>query len=508
MVIDTAANNKRIAKNTLMLYFRMLFSMLVSLYTSRVVLQVLGVEDYGIYNVVGGFVAMFSLLSSSLSVAIQRFLTFELGKNENLHLSEVFSTSINLLLFLSLLIIILAESFGLWYINNVLNYPPQRVNAVNVIFQISLITFIINLLSIPYSSLLAAYEKFNVYALVSILEVVLKLIVVLVLEYFSFDKLIIYSLLLLLVAIIIRMIYVIYINKSFHDIRYKIKIDFGIVREMFGFTAWNFLGTISWFGKKQVLDLLFNLYHGVTINAARAIATQVANATSLFVNSFTTAVNPQITKSYSVGDMQTTNNLIFKASKLSYFLLLLLAVPILLNIDLLLNFWLGVVPPFSVDFSRIEVLVVLLDSISMPLITLVLATGKVRNYQLLISGTSIALLPISFFMLKWGLSPTTVLSINVVHSIIAFIFRLIILKKETDFPVNPFCSNVCFPILKVTILALLLSYIVVVLPGDSFVIMLVRLVMSFIITIIIILCVGLNPHEREFVYNMIKNKLK
>lgn len=502
--METSANNKRIAKNTLILYFRMLFSMLVSLYTSRVILQVLGVEDYGIYNIVGGFVAMFSLLSSSLSVSIQRFLTYELGQNNINRLSNVFSTSINLLIILSVIIGLIAETLGLWFVNQKLNYPEYRVGAVNWVYQISIITFIINLLSIPYNAIIAAHEQFKAYSYISILEVLLKFIVVIMLKYVPYDKLIIYALFILVVAIIIRVIYVYYVRVHFDECVVRFKIDRSITTEMFSFTAWNFLGTIAWFGKKNVLDIFFNIYYGVTLNAARAIANQVANAVLILVNGFTTAVNPQITKSFSIGNIDAQNNIVFRASKFSYYLLFVLAVPIFVNIDFLLNLWLGIIPEYTVSFSRIEIIIALIDSISMPLITLVLATGKVRNYQLIISGTSILMLPINFLMLYYGYAPVCVLSVNVFFSVIAFILRLFVLKKQAQFPVVVFFKEVIIPILKVSIMTVIIVYVInLMLGGASLTIDIARTILCFLISVIIIALLGLKKSEYNFIFKFL-----
>ena len=318
MAIDTAANNKRIAKNTLMLYFRMLFSMLVSLYTSRVVLQVLGVEDYGIYNVVGGFVAMFSLLSRSLNVALQRFFAIEIGLGNNQRLASLFCTSINIFIIISVIVVVLGETIGMWFFYHYLNIPDDRFYVAMWVYQIMLISFIIGIISIPYSTLLMAHEYFNIYAYISILEVVFKLCAVIVLPYIPFDKLIIYSVLLLVISIVIRCIYAAYCSKHFQESKYKIFIDRGLLKEMFSFTSWNFLGSSALLFKEQGVNVIMNIFCGVVVNAARGIANQVFSAVYSFVYSFITAVNPQINKLYAQNNYSYLYDLIFKTSRFSY----------------------------------------------------------------------------------------------------------------------------------------------------------------------------------------------
>ena len=308
---ETSANNKRIAKNTLLLYVRTLFVMLVTLYTSRVVLNTLGVSDYGIYNVVGGVVAMFSVISVSLSSSISRFITYELGHGDFDKLKRIFSTSINIQVGISLVILVLAEVFGVWFLNTKMNIPAERMTAANWVLQCSLLSFIIGLISVPYNACIIAHERMSAFAYISILEVVLKLAVVYMLLVSPYDKLATYAVLLVVVALIVRLTYGQYCKRHFEESRYRFVHDKSLIKEMTGFAGWSFFGNGAYMLNTQGVDMLINIFFGVTFNAARGVATQVQNAVMQFVNNFTVAVNPQITKSYASGEREYMYKLVF-----------------------------------------------------------------------------------------------------------------------------------------------------------------------------------------------------
>lgn len=312
-------NNKRIAKNTLVLYVRMIVLMLVHLYTSRLILKVLGVDDFGIYNVVGGFVAMFSLISGSLSNAISRFITFELGKNNIVRLKEVFSSAVSVQILLALGIIFISEIIGIWFLNVKMNIPADRMIAANCVFQCSLLTFAINLISVPYNASIIAHERMTAFAYISILEVLLRLAVVLLLFVIGFDKLIAYAILLVLVATLIRLIYGFYCTRHFEECHYNFTFNKQLVKEMTSLASWNVLGASGNILNIHGVNLLMNLFFGIKVNAARGLAVQVNSAVSQFVTSFTTAVNPQITKSYAQNDLSYTFKLVMMSSKYSFF---------------------------------------------------------------------------------------------------------------------------------------------------------------------------------------------
>lgn len=326
-MINNIENNKRIAKNALLLYFRTFFTMAVALYTSRVILKVLGIEDYGIYNVIGGVVAMFSAISGTLSSSISRFLTYELGENKSERLNRIFSTSVNIQVIISIIIILTGEIVGVWFINYKMQIPAERLIAANWVFQCSLFTFIINLISIPYNACIIAHEKMSAFAYISILEVTLKLVIVYSLLISPYDKLITYAILLTVVSLFIRSTYSIYCKRHFTECKYHLSYEKKLLKEMLSFAGWSFLGNSAYIFNTQGINILINIFFGVTLNAARGITTQVEGAIMQFVNNFTMAINPQITKSYASGEKDYMFSLICQGAKYSYILLLFFVIP-------------------------------------------------------------------------------------------------------------------------------------------------------------------------------------
>lgn len=441
----------RIAYNTLFLYFRMLLTMGVSLYTSRVILNALGIEDYGIYNVVGGVVAMFGIFSGSLSAAISRFITFELGKGDIDKLKRIFCTSVNIQVILIAIITILMETIGIWFLNNKMVIPEERLAAANWVFQFSVVTFALNLLSVPYNAVIIAHEKMSAFAYISIIDCTLKLIVAFIIAYNPFDKLVYYGLLIMIVGLINRMMYAIYSKKHFEEATYRIIFDKGLMKEMFGFAGWNFIGASSAVLRDQGGNVLINLFFGPTVNAARGVAMQVSSAVSSFVSSFTTAVNPQITKSYAAGDKEYMLKLVFQSTKFSFYILLFISLPIFVSAPYLLDIWLEKVPEYSVSFVRLIVIYVLSESLAFSLITLMLATGNIRNYQLIVGGCQLLNFPLSFFCLKYSMPPESVFVVAIIVCVACEILRLIMLKKMVGLPVRLFLTDVYFRAITVAV---------------------------------------------------------
>lgn len=331
--------NKRIAKNTIALYIRTLITMAVGLYTSRVVLNVLGVEDYGVYNVVGGVVSMFSIVTASLSQSISRYLTFELGKGNQDKLRSIFCTSVNIQLLMSLVVFILMECIGVWFLNTKMNIDADRMHAANWVFQFSVLTFVVNLISVPYNAVIIAHEKMKAFAYVSILEAVLKLVIVAALLLSSIDKLITYAFLQLMVSITIRMVYGSYCKRHFQECRYSLIIDKQLIKDMTGFAGWGSTSSIVWIFNTQGINIISNIFFGVVVNAARGVATQVEGIVKGFVVNFTTAVRPQIIKSYSAGDKEYLFKLLCTSTKYSYFLMLIFFVPFLFEAEAILQWF-------------------------------------------------------------------------------------------------------------------------------------------------------------------------
>lgn len=455
-------NTKRIAKNTLMLYVRMLFGMLVSLYTSRVVLQALGVEDYGIYNVVGGVVAMFSLLSGSLSAAVSRFLTFELGRKDLERLKKVFSSALCVHALLALVVFILSETIGLWFLNYKMNIPAERMIAANWVFQFSLFSFLLGLFSVPYNASIISHERMGIFAFVGIGDTILQLCIVLLIAYggINADKLILYSGLLVLKGLLFQLFYFYYCRKSFEECRFRLVLDKPLLKDMTGFAGWNFIGASSAILRDQGGNILLNLFYGPALNAARGIANQVNSAIGAFVGNFMVALNPQITKSYAAAEYDYTFSLIFKGARFSFYLLLWLALPVLLNTQYILSIWLNVVPEHAVFFVQLVLIFSMCEAISNPLVTVMLATGKIRNYQIIVGGLQMMNFPLSYLFLKIGFLPEVVVMIAIVLSLVCLVARLIMLRGMIQLPVSRFLHNVCGKIFLVTVFSVSIPLLV------------------------------------------------
>ena len=387
--------------------------MAVSLYTSRVVLNALGVEDFGIYNVVGGVVAMFTVLSGSLSAAISRFITYELGKGNQENLNKIFSSAITIQLGLAGIIILLAETVGIWFLNVKMNIPEIRMEAANWVFQFSILTFAINLISVPYNASIIAHEKMSAFAYISILEAIGKLAIAYLIVVSPMDKLIFYAILMCIVALIVRFTYGNYCKRHFSECTYHFIWDKQLLKQMFGFAGWNFIGASSAVLRDQGGNVVINLFCGPTVNAARGIAFQVNTAVNQFVTNFMTALNPQITKSYAAGNKEYMMTLIFQGARLSFYMLLLLSLPILINTHYILGLWLKLVPDHAVLFVQLVLIFAMSESISQPLITAMLATGKIRNYQIIVGGLQMMNLPISYLLLRLGFFPEIVIIVAI-----------------------------------------------------------------------------------------------
>lgn len=502
---QTSDNNKRIAKNTLLLYFRMLFMMVVSLYTSRVILNALGVENFGIYNVVGGVVAMFSVISGSLSAAISRFITYELGKGDQIKLNKIFSASVTIQLLLSLIIVVLIESVGVWFLNAKMTIPLERMTAANWVLQFSIITFVIGLISVPYNAAIIAHEKMSAFAYISILEAVGKLAIAFLIIWSPIDKLIYYAILMCIVAIIVRFAYGHYCTKHFSECKYHFHWDKDLLRNMFGFAGWNFIGASSAVLRDQGGNIVINLFFGPSVNAARGIASQVNTAISGFVQNFMIALNPQITKSYAAGDKGYMMTLIFQGARLSFYMLLLLSLPVIINTHYILVLWLKLVPEHAVLFIQLILIFAMSESISNPLITAMLATGKIRNYQIVVGGLQLMNLPISYICLRLGCMPESVLIVAIVISQCCLAARLYMLRKMIGLASIQYMKKVYFNVIIVALLALVVPCLLTRYLEESFLSFVLLSLTAIVCTIIVEFYVGCNGKEREFVVHKVKN---
>lgn len=494
-MFDQSANNKRIAKNTLLLYFRMLFIMVINLYTTRIVINALGVEDYGIYNVVGSFVAMFTMLSGSLSSVISRFITFELGNNTE-NLKKIFSTAVTIQIGLALIIIVLSETFGLWFLNTKMEISPERMNAANWVYQFSVLTFAVNLIIIPFNASIIAHEKMSAFAYISILEVVGKLIVAFSIIMTPLDRLIHYGLLLMFITITINSVYVFYCKIKFSECTYQFIYDKTLLKKMFSFAGWNFIGVASSILRDQGGNLIINMFCGPVVNAARGISVQVSHAIQGFVTNFMTAINPQITKSYASGNHDYMMTLIFQGARLSFYILLLLSLPVILNVDYILSLWLEKVPEHTIAFVQLVLLFAMSESLANPLITAMLATGNIRNYQIVVGGLQLLNLPLSYVCLRLGYAPECVFIIAIIISICCEMARLYMLRGMINLPIKRFLTKVYFNVFIVFLVAAILPYFIIGLLEDNIINLVWTSLLCLVWTSLSILFVGCTNNER------------
>ena len=499
---NTSTNNKRIAKNTLMLYFRMLFLMVVSLYTSRVVLNALGVEDFGIYNVVGGVVAMFSMLSGSLSAAITRFITYELGTGNRENLKKIFSSAVTIQIGLAIVIILLAEAAGIWFLNVKMNIPETRMTAANWVFQFSILTFAINLISVPYNASIIAHERMSAFAYISILEALGKLAIAYLITVSPIDRLIFYALLMCAVAILIRLVFGYYCKKHFEECTYHFLWDKDLLQRMFSFAGWNFIGASAGVLRTQGINILLNIYFDPTVNAARGIAVQVNNAVSSFSTNFLMAVNPQIIKSYSRQDIERAYMLAMCGARFSFLLLSVISLPIICETEYILKLWLKIVPDYSVVFVRLTLILTVVEVISMPLVTLQQATGKIRNYQIVVGTLHMVNFPVSFIFLQFGFKPETVYFVAISLAFISLYARLYMLKQIVDISIIRFNKDVVFRSIIVVLLMALSLSLVEKYVHNFF----ASIILSLFIAAIWSIAVGLKKQELIYVYSKIIRK--
>lgn len=439
-------NSKRVVKNTIFLYLRTMFVMAISLFTSRIVLDALGVDNYGIYNAVGGFVAMFSMLSGTLVAASQRFIAFELGKSKP-DVKRIFSTTVSVHLLLSIIILILLETIGLWFLNYKMNIAAERMNAANWVFQCSVITFCINIISIPYNAAIIAYEKMAAFAYISIFEVVAKLGCVYALYIITFDLLIVYAFFMMLIAAVLRVIYGLYCNRNFPLCRYTFMLDKRVFREMLGFSGWNFIGSVATNLNGHGINILTNLFFGVALNAARGVASQVDHAINTFVNNFLMAITPQITKSYAAKDFDYINRIIIAGTKYTFYLLCLISLPVFLNTEYILGIWLKEVPEFAVDFIRLGLLFSMCQTLSQCLYRTMLASGKIKMYQIVVGSLSMLAFPTAYLFFLIGLPATWGYWSMIIFSVVCLFARLWLLDDILpDFSTKRFCTDTLLPI--------------------------------------------------------------
>lgn len=422
-------NSKSIAKNTILLYIRMLLTIIVGLYTSRIVLNTLGVSDFGIYNIVGGIVSMLAFLNTAMVASSQRYISFELGTENMDKLKRIFCTSISIHIVLAGIIFFIAETLGLWLVNAYLNIPIDRIGAANWVYQCSIITLILTVISVPYNSCIVAHEHMKIYAYISIVEAILKLLVVYILLIWEVDKLILYAILIVVVNLITRTIYYIYCKRHFEECTFHFISDSRLFKEMFSFAGWSVVGNLGFSFKDQGSNIILNLFFGTIVNAARGIALQVNGIICNFSNSFTMALNPQITKQYAAGNIESSVKLVYAGCRYSFFLLLLITIPVVINIDYLLELWLGIVPEYTSQFLILSLVAALINVMSPPIVTALQATGEIKLFQIAICIVMLSELPLAYLILYYGGKPYMAMYPTIIIMVIGLIVRFVLLKR-------------------------------------------------------------------------------
>lgn len=511
---NTLSNNKRIAKNTVMLFLRMLIVLAISLYTSRVVLNALGVEDYGVYNIVGGIVTMLSFISNSMAGASSRFITYSLGRGNESDLKKTFSAILYVHNALAIVIVLLAETIGLWFVSTKLVIPPDRFIASMWVYQCSILSVVVGIISVPYNSLIIAHEKMNAFAYISVLEVILKLAVAISITHIFTDKLITYAIFIFIVQAAIRLTYTLYCKNKFVESNSKAIYNRKIIKTILGYSCWTMNGYLAIAGYTQGLNILLNLFFGAIVNAARGIAVQVQSAVMSLVSNFQIAIKPQIIKSYANDDLRYMHTLVLAASKWGYYLMLIITTPMLLCTDSILKLWLGVVPEYTVGLVRIMLIGCLLQPLSNVMISAIHATGDIKKFQIYEGTTLLLVVPIAYIFLKFfNISPEIVMIISIVVEILAQCVRIRIVLPKIRLNYSSYFKNAIYPLILPTICMFAMLYFCRLKEELSFFTMAGYAILSIIFIITCVCIFGVTAEERKLVkkyllklLNSVRNK--
>lgn len=500
-MFESTYSNARIAKNTIMLYFRMIVLMLIGLFTSRVILKALGVEDYGINSVIAGFLSMFGIITSSMSGAISRFITVELGKGDMVRLKQVFSTSISVQLFMGILIVVLVESFGMWFVSTKMQIPEGRELAAKWCLHCAALTTFISLMNVPFNSAIVAHEKMSAFAYMTILDAVLKLLICYILYISPIDKLITYAILGVVVSILITSIYWIYCLRKFEETSFSFRFDHKLFKEIWGFAGWNLFGQAAWILNTQGINMLMNIFFGVVVNAARGVAGQVNGVIQGFVNNFMVALNPQITKSYAVGDKNAAFKLACRGCRFSFYIMYVLALPIMIESRMILKLWLGTPPEHSDIFVVWTILSTLVILLGNTLVTLQMAHGKIRHYQIWITFFGCFPFPLTWLAFYLGASPLVSYYIFfAVYWGLIFV-RYYLVHGMTGLPAKMYLGGVVARTHVVALISAILPIIIFLLMPEGIARLLVVCISSVLSSCLVIYVIGLDKTEKEFIIN-------
>lgn len=497
---QSSENNKRIAKNTLLLYVRMLFTMLISLFTSRVVLNTLGVTDYGINNVVGGVIAMLGFLTGSLGAASSRYITFDLGKVDTVLMRKTFGNILSIHFILAGIVLLFGETFGLWFMSTQLQIPEDRFTAAMWVYQFSIFSSILGVISVPYNATIIAHEKMTAFAYISIIDAVLKLLIVYFLVAIPYDKLIIYAALFFCIQVFDRVVYGIYCSRHFEETRTRPAYDAKLFKEMFAFAGWTMNGNLAVIGYTQGLNILLNMFFGPAVNAARGIAVQVQGVCSQFCNNFQMALNPQLTKSYAQGDMENMHRLLIKSSKFSFYILFFIVLPLMFVAEFVLKLWLGIVPEHTVAFLRLILIASLLYTLSNPLIVSVHATGCLKKFQIIEGTMLLTIVPVAYMLLKFfGTPPEYVFIVHIVVEILTQYARLRIVLPMIGMRLSSYLHSVVVPVAAVSVVSPVIPMFIYRFYENSWIGLFMMCAVCVLCSLVIILALGCTMGERNFI---------
>lgn len=500
-------DNKRLAKNTLFLYFRMFITLLVGLYTSRVVLNVLGVTDYGIYNVLGGIVAIFATLNSAMSSTSSRYITYYLGRGDNNKLKQIFSTVSYIHLAIACIVVLACETIGLWFFYHHMSIPADRVDVAFWLLQFSFAASFLSMINIPYTGLIIAHENMNIYAYISIFDVLMKLLIVFLIQITPVDRLLSYGFLILLVQIVDFLIYRCYCVRKYVESHLMMFFDKSLFKELASYFGWSIFGNLAMVFNTQGINLLLNVFFGPAVNAARGVAVQVQNIINQFVGNFQVALNPQIVKSYANKELGRMHQLVFASAKYGFLLLFLLSLPVMIEAKYILQLWLGVVPEHTVNFMRIILMSCMVNSLANSSTVAAGATGKIKAYSIVVGGTVLFPLPVAYCVLKFVSYPEIVFGVVLAFEALALYLRLLFMKKMVSMSISNYAGQVLLPSMAVVVCSLIIPISLHLFFAHSLLNVLLTIALSFLMTLISIYTIGLKAKEKEFVVSIIKNKV-
>lgn len=505
-----SADNKRIARNTLFLYLRMGVVMIISLYTTRVILRVLGIEDYGIYNVVCGFVSMFGVLNTTLTSGINRFFNYELGQVNGSNITKVYNAAVRIQLLTAALVLILIESIGIWYVNNVMVIPPERIGVANWLFQFSVLSMLLIILQAPYNAAVLAHEKMDFFALVSIVDAVLKLVICFLIQYFGEDKLLTYGSLILGITIINFAMYYLFARIKFKDLRLNAHLDKSLFKSMLSFSGWSLLNPFAYMARGQGFNMVLNFFYGPILNAAYGVSNQIANAVQQMSSNFSVSFRPQIIQSYSSGEYTRTKRLMYSMSKIFFLLHALFAIPIIFEINNLLTLWLGKdsIPDYAAPFASWILVIKWINSLNPPITNVMSATGRIRKINICTACIVVSIIPITIVMLKVGLAPTSMYMAMLVLTLInQYVCLRILCNTFKEVTMKEYFMEIVLPCIALSIVALILPSLACILIQPS----VARLLLTCCLSVISVFAATffyLNKEEKQLAKTMVTSLLK